>query len=206
MVGRHGKKIAAKGAKTTVKVARIAHRHVAQKPHTYMKDNWAWYAKWHNWKWHRVVHYGTLGSYLLVVGLMVFSTVRIALAADLTNTWDFSSQSEYALDAGVEFNGNSARLKAQEYSSDSLTGFLAHMNSTSGTTVTDSSSNANNGSTVGSPSWGSGRMNNGLTLNGTSQSVSVQDSGSLSLGSQQTIEGWFKPSSTFNNNSSTSQT
>jgi hypothetical protein len=49
-------------------------------------------------------------------------------------------------------------------------------------------------------------MNNALTLNGTTQNVSIPDSSSLSLGSQQTVEGWIKPSTTFNNNANNYQT
>ena len=97
-------------------------------------------------------------------------------------------------------------MKAQEYTSDANTAALYHFNETSGTSVADSSPNGNTGTTSGSPTWSAGNMNNSLTLNGVDQQVSVPDTSSLSLGSQQTFEGWIKPNSTFNASSNTKQT
>lgn len=203
---RAGKKVAKVGAVHSVKFAKVAHRNLATKPHAYMKDNWAWYAKWHAWKWHKTAHYTALGGYLTLIGLILFSTFRIALAADLTNTWDFSTPGDYSLDSGAEIDGNSARLKAQEYASDASTAALYHFNESSGTSVADSSSYVNNGTASSAPTWGTGNLKGAATLNGTSQYISAADSSSLSLGGQQTVEGWIKPSSTFNNSSDSSQT
>ena len=174
--------------------------------HTHLVNRISWYKKWHEWRWHKHTHVAVVVVYIFWVALIFFSVIRAAFAADLSNYWDFSNQSEYTIDSGVEFDGNSVRLKAQEYTNDANTAALFKLNETSGTSVADSSSNGNNGTTTGSPSWGTGNLNNSLTLNGTTQHITVPDSASMSLGSQQTIEGWIKPSATFDTSATSNQT
>jgi len=48
-----------------------------------------------------------------------------------------------------------------------------HLNESSGDVVTDSSGNARHAKTYGSPSWVSGKLNNCLQLNGSSQYIST---------------------------------
>jgi hypothetical protein len=210
---KSGKKITHLSKKSTVKSVRLVkksvvkvHYQIAKRPHSYMKSNWLWYARWHAWPKHRVVHYAGVGVYSLMIGLVVFSSMRTALAADLNNNWNFSSPSDFSFDSGIEASGSSARLKAQEYGSDANTAALYHLNESSGTSVSDSSSNGNTATTSGSPSFGGGVMNNSLSLNGTNQNASAPDSASLSVTGQQSLEAWIKPSSTFNSSSSQSQT
>lgn len=66
--------------------------------------------------------------------------------------------------------------------------------SISGTTVTDSGSGGNNGTTVGSPVTGPGQIKEALVLNGTTQYVSVANNVNLELGSGDfTIASWVNP-------------
>ncbi len=209
----HSKKIARKsyhlskvGAQKSIKKAKVVHRQVAVKPHQYLTGKWALYRKWHDWRWHQMTHYSLLGLYMLVIGVTLFRSFSFVLAADLSNNWDFSNASDYTLDSGVENTGSAARLKAQNYSSDANTSALYHLDESSGTTASDSSANANNLSLQNSPTFGTGNLNNGLTLNGTTQFGSASDSSSLSPTSQQTLEGWFKPGATYDNTANSSQT
>lgn len=204
-VARHSRRLSSVSARKTKTTLIVIHAQTIRRSHLYMQSNWGWYARWHAWPKHRVVHYASLSTYLLLVGLLVFSSLRTVLAADLNDSWDFSTPGNYSFDSGVEASGSSARLKAQEYSSDASTSALYHMNESSGSSIDDSSSNNNDASTTGSPSFSGGVMNNALNLNGTNQSASISDSASLSTTGQQTIEGWIKPGSTFSNNSTQSQ-
>ena len=159
------------------------------------------------WEKHGHVHYSVLTVYCTAIAtVLLLSYAKVLAASDLIDIWDFSSQPDYTLDQGVEFNGNSVRLKPQEYADDANTAALYHFNETSGSSFIDSSSQGNNGSTTSSPSWTTGNMNNALSLNGSTQYASIPDSTSLSLGSQQTVEGWIKPSAALNNSTSNNQT
>lgn len=193
------------GARKTVRVVVVVHRQAIKRPHVYMESNWSWYAKWHAWPKHKIVHNSALGGYLLLVGLVLFSSLRLAFAADLSNSWDFSNSSDYTVDSGLE-TGSGASLAAQNYTTDANTSALYHLDEASGTTAADSSGNGNNATASGSPTFGTGNLNNAVTLNGINQSLSASDSASLSATGQQTIEGWIKPNSTFDKNSSQSQT
>ena len=204
--GRFSKKITVKGAQHSKKVAIVVHHRAAIKPHEYLQRKSLKYSSWHQRRYHQHVHYGLLGMYLLVVGLLIFNSTRFVFAADQTDNWDFSSSGDYTLDDGVEISGNTARLKAQEYAADGNTAALYPFNETSGTTVGDGSNNNNDLSLQNSPSFGSGNLNNGLTLNGTTQYGTANDSASLSTTGQQTIEGWIKPGQTFDNNANQTQT
>jgi fibronectin type 3 domain-containing protein len=67
-------------------------------------------------------------------------------------------------------------------------------NEGSGTSVTDSSGNGNNG-TVASATWSTaGKYGDALSFNGTSSLVTIPDSTSLHLSSGMTLEAWVNPS------------
>jgi hypothetical protein len=139
--------------------------------------------------------------------LLLFFVLRLGVSAsDLNKIWDFSNQSFYTLSSSndLEYSGSSVRLKAQNYSSDANTAALYHLDEASGSSVTDSSSNSNTATTSNSPSWDTGKLNNGLTLNGTTQSATAPDSSSLSISQANTVESWVKPSSSFSANASSS--
>src|SRR5512134_279647 len=82
---------------------------------------------------------------------------------------------------------------APQYFSQTLVGWWK-MDEGSGTTLFDSSGNANNGTTVGSPVWGTGVINQALNLSGT-QYATVPDAGSLDITSSITLAAWINPSS-----------
>ena len=80
-----------------------------------------------------------------------------------------------------------------EYATDANTLLLFHMDETSGTTVTDASGNANNGTANGTTIVG-GRFGNGRSLNGTSDCIST--SNNFTNPNTFTIELWFKTTTT----------
>src|SRR5215216_2276467 len=57
----------------------------------------------------------------------------------------------------------------------------------------DSSTYANHGSLVGSPTFVPGQIGQAISLNGTSQNISVPDANSLDLTTAMTIAAWIKP-------------
>ncbi len=118
------------------------------------------------------------------------------LAVD--QSWSFASSGDYSVsDATLaEISGSTARLKVRNYASDSNTSALYHLDESSGTSATDSSSNANTGTVTGG-TFGTGNLNNGLALNGTTGQISAADSASLSLSQANTIEAWTKFDSAF---------
>lgn len=179
------------------KIYAFTHLHIAHKPHVHLTKKSSKYKSWHEWDRHKQIHFAALGVYLVVVGSLVFSSFYKAFAApDLFNNWDFSTPSDYTVDAGLEISGNSVRHKAQNYTSDANTRALYHMDESSGTNADDSSSN-NNDATVTNGSFASGNLNNALSLNGSSANASAADSSSLSLSQSNTLEAWSKFDSSF---------
>ena len=67
------------------------------------------------------------------------------------------------------------------------------MDEGSGTTLTDSSSFANNATTTGNPTWVTGVNGQALKLNGTSQYATVPDNVSLDITAAITLAAWIKP-------------
>lgn len=205
VTGRHAKKGSIVATHQSMKAYKLAHRHVAKRPHEFFLANFTWYRRWHAWPKHRLVHHASLAVYVLIVGVLVFNSFKFALAADLSDSWDFSAPGNYSFDNGAEASGGVARLKAQEYGGDAATAALYHLNESSGTNIADSSANSNTATTTGSPSFSTGRMNNGLNLNGYSQNATANDAPSLSPTGQQSVESWLKPNSTFDINTTQSQ-
>ncbi len=64
--------------------------------------------------------------------------------------------------------------------------------------LTDSSTNANNGTGVGSPTFATGKAGQAVSLNGTSQWVSVADANSLDFTTGMTLAAWIRPTVTIN--------
>lgn len=178
-----------KRAKTTGKV------------HRQLKHKWRWYDGWHNHKYHKHVHSAVLMLFLLAlaVNLGIFKPV---FASDIFDNWNFAVPGNYTIDSAAETNGTSVRLKAQNYATDGNTKGLFHLDDGSGSTLADSSGNSNNATAQNSPSWATGKLNGGISLNGTSQYASAPDSASLSLTGNNTLESWVKFSSPFSAGSS----
>ncbi len=183
--------------------ARRAHGATLGKAHGHLTNKVPAYRKWHGWKHHKHVHHGVLATVLVAATLNIVLYRSAFALSDITQLWNFSSQSDYTLsDANaLEYNGNSVRLKTQNYTNDASTMALYHLDESNGTSATDSSSNANAGTLANSPTWGTGNLNNALALNGTNQSVSAADSSSLSLSQSSTLEAWTKLGSSFSANS-----
>ena len=64
--------------------------------------------------------------------------------------------------------------------------------------VLDSSGNANNGTPTGTPTYVTGRVGQAISLNGTTQYVTVADAASLDLTTGMTLSTWIKPGVTVN--------
>ncbi|HSE60886.1 MAG TPA: fibronectin type III domain-containing protein [Candidatus Saccharimonadales bacterium] len=192
------RKTAAPAARRAVRVSRTVHHHAAKRPHHYLSKRFTWYANWHKHAYHGHVHTGILTAYCLVVLVVTIAAYQRAFALpDLTDTWNFSSSAPYTIDAGIETSGTSARLKAQNYTADSNTKALYHLDEASGTSISDSSSNNNTGTVGAAASWIAGNLNNGLSLNGAFTNGVAADSSSLSLSQDNSIEAWTKFSSAF---------
>ncbi len=89
-------------------------------------------------------------------------------------------------------------MKLGDIEFDGSTKALFHFDETSGTSASDDSGN-NNTATITNGSFVTGNLNNSLSLNGDTSSVSVPDSSSLSLSQNNTLEAWTKFSSSFMN-------
>ena len=170
--------------------------------HEHLRRRFTWYDRWHEYRHHGKVHVATLLSYVLIL-LLSLGIFQLARAADLFDSWDFASGSGIDLSdsALIEVSGGKARLKAQNYSSDANSMALYHFDENTGSTVADDST-GDPLTGVGSPSWATGNLNYALSFNGTDQSATAADSGSLSLTSSNTLEAWVKFSSPFSAGSS----
>jgi hypothetical protein len=167
-------------------------------PHLFLTKKSAWYKKWNASPTSPRVHKIFLSAYGLVVVGLVFGIYRAALALpDLVDNWNFTSSAAYTIDTGIETSGSTARLKAQNYTTDANTAALYHLDESVGTSVSDSSANSNTGTVGNTSSWIAGNLNNALSLNGGFTAVSAADSASLSLSQDNTLEAWTKFSSTF---------
>lgn len=181
---------------------KTAHHHTAGKLHLHLTERWEWYKRWHESPTNSRVMATAAAAYTILVFIGLFGLYRSTFALpDIFETWDFTTPADYTYDSGLEISGTSIRLKAQSYTDDADTAALYHLNETSGSAADDSSSNSNDGTLFNSPSWVTGRLDNGLSLNGSTQFVSAADSASLSLSQKNTLEGWVKFGSAFSANS-----
>lgn len=184
---------AALTAKLSHRCVRQIHTYIAARPHQFLLARVRWYNMWHTNKYRTPVHVAFVSLYTIGVISMTVSIYKGTFALpDLTDTWNFTSSSGYTLDSGIEVTGSNARLKAQNYDSDANTQALFHLDESVGTTVSDSSAHANNGTVGATSSWVAGSLNNALSLNSAFTNVSVPDSASLSLSQANTLEAWTK--------------
>jgi hypothetical protein len=191
---RHAKR----SVRAVVRHARKLHSRFVKRADAYLFGRLSWYRKWHSFKYHHLAHVALVIAWLACCSFLVLGTYRNAHAApDQTNTWDFSSSAAYTLSNGVETSGSSARLKAQNYTSDANTKALLHLDESSGTVVSDSSANNNNGAVGNTSAWVTGNLNNALSLNGALTNVTIPDSASLSLSQNNSLEAWTKFNSSF---------
>ncbi len=141
------------------------------------------------------------GAYLLFSG-----QIRSIFAdGEITETWNFATPAEYTASSGVTVDGSNteSRLSIMNYASDTDTMALYHFDESSGDTASDASSYTNNASiATGTGSFGSGSLNNALTLNGATTFVSAPDIDATSLTGNFTIEAWTKFPSGFSDTTS----
>jgi hypothetical protein len=176
---------------------------LARRPHNHFSSRWQWYARWHGWNYHKHIHGVLLGAYVVAISIVILNVVgKTHALSDLSNSWDFSDSSQFTLGSGVEINGTTARLKAQNYTTDSNTVSLLHLDESSGTNVTDSSASHNDATAVGA-TWAAGNLNNAATLDGRSNLLRSPDTSSLSLLQSNSVEAWTKLSTSFSAGSHT---
>ena len=110
------------------RTARKLHFHIAHRPHQHLVNRWQWYDQWYQWDYHKHAHALTAAAFTLIMLSLVVSSYRTTFAADLTLTWDFSDSSDFTFEnSAIETNVTSARLKAQNYSTDETTAALLHL-------------------------------------------------------------------------------
>ncbi|HRN90779.1 MAG TPA: hypothetical protein PK543_03810, partial [Candidatus Saccharibacteria bacterium] len=163
---------------------------------------WRWYRRWHNWEYRRHAYISLLVPMFCMLIAVVAFDMKAVFAATISSNWTFTNPADYIYDnTAIDITGANAKLKAQNYTSDADTVALYHMDEINGTTITDSSSNGNNGSLVGGATFTPGRLNNALSLDGTSMFASIPDSSSLTLAGNQTLEANVKFNTPFSTNS-----
>ncbi len=140
--------------------------------------------------------------FLMVIGIVAGAVLPYRFAQAATTVWNFGSSSDYSVSDSTlaEVASSSARLKTRSYTSDANTAALYHLDEASGSSAADSSSNNNTGTVTGG-TFGSGKLNNGLTFDGSDDRIRAGDSASLSLSQANTVEAWTKFSSAFSANS-----
>jgi hypothetical protein len=102
--------------------------------------------------------------------------------------YDYSTPAEYVYDSDkIEVSGGLATLK------EGLTNVYAHwmLNESSGTNVPDSSGNGRNGTTINSPLWVAGKLNNCLQFSGSNY-VNCGDIANFERTDSFSAELWFK--------------
>ena len=189
--------------KSVQKATKFAHFHVAHRPHVHLTKKFDWYRRWHEYEYHSHVHVSVLVPYTFIVFAAVLFVYRPAFAADLSTLWDFSNDADYSYnDATIETGDGYARLKAQNYATDANTAALYHFDEVNGSTITDSSANANNGTVLSAGMFVAGQLNNALQLDGDEDFAEVPDSPSLRLSGQHTLEAWTRFDDGFDVNAS----
>ena len=169
-------------------------------PHRAAYQRFSWYRRWNN-----VTVLSRLHIPLFPLAAVISTTLvgvffmSVNALPDITDVWDFSDNSDYAVSDGVEVVDSAAKLKFNEYAADSETVGLYHFNEINGSTASDSSSYANS-ATVFDSVFDGGILSNSLRLDGSLSRAVVPSSPSLKLTRDNTIEAWTK----FDNSFSTS--
>ena len=169
-------------------------------PHRAAYQRFSWYQRWNNITVLRRLRIPLFPLVAVIsttfVGVLFMSVNALP---DVTDVWDFSDDSDYAVSGGVEVVDSAAKLKFNEYAADSETVGLYHFNEINGSTASDSSSYANS-ATVFDSVFDGGILSNSLRLDGSLSRAVVPSSPSLKLTRDNTIEAWTK----FDNSFSTS--
>lgn len=108
-------------------------------------------------------------------------------------TIPFTTPANYTYDSTkIEVSGGLATLK------ENLTNVYGrwHMNESSGNNVPDDSGNLRDGTTINAPTWVSGKLNNCLSLNGSTQYVDCGDIANFDRTNTFSVEAWIRTNST----------
>src|SRR3989304_2730935 len=125
----------------------------------------------------------------LILSIIILITI-LPLVSASSMSWNFSTPSDYVYNSSlIEVSGGFAKLIAFPISPYAW----YHLNETSGTAVSDSSGNGRNGTTVNSPSWVAGKLNNSIQLNGSSQYINLGTIAPFERTSNFSIEAWIYP-------------
>jgi len=180
--------------------AKFIHHHGARRPHQKLCLRWNWYDSWHNNPIHKYAHATIAAAWLIIaISIITFQYAKVRALSDLTDSWNFNNAADFSASNGIELNGSNASLKEQEYAADANTVALYHFNENSGNNASDSSDNHND-ATITNSSFGSGNLNNALSLNGTTSRVEVPNSASLGITQHNSLEAWTKFNTPFDKN------
>ncbi len=174
-----------------------------KRAHRYLCYRFPSYHQWHHHGRHRAIHRLVLTTHILVLtSLILYLAYPLDRANAASTSWSFTSSSDYSLSdtTKLEVSSSTARLKVQSNSNDASTAALYHLDESSGSSAADESSNNNTGTVTGG-TFGSGKLSNGLSLDGSDDRIRAADSASLSLSQSNTVEAWTKFSSAFSANS-----
>ena len=171
-----------------------------------LSRKWQWYRRWRRWQYRPHAYITVLVPVAFMLVAVIAFDMKGVFAATISSNWTFTNPADYNYDnTAIDITGANAKLKAQNYTSDADTAALYHMDEINGTTITDSSSNGNNGTLVGAATFTPGRLNNALSLDGTSMFASIPDSSSLTLAGSQTLEANVKFNTPFSTSSEQDQ-
>lgn len=81
---KHTARLSKTSARHIAKGYRVAHYHAAQRPHQKLVQKVGWYRRWHEWRWHKIVHTGFVVVYLVAIVVIGFKFMPIARAL---STW-----------------------------------------------------------------------------------------------------------------------
>ncbi|MFZ1719720.1 MAG: LamG domain-containing protein [Candidatus Moraniibacteriota bacterium] len=103
-------------------------------------------------------------------------------------------QSLYDLGASDKVNTSVSQSQGTGRLDSGLVGYWK-LDDASGTTATDSSTNANSGTLTNGPTWTTGQINSGIDFDGTDDHVTMGDATALKLTGAFTTSAWIYPQS-----------
>lgn len=142
------------------------------------------------------IPYTTPGNYTLSDGVKVevaSDEARLYSPSGVNQTWPFTTAGNYTYDATkIEVTGGEAALK--RVIPDADIELWCHLNASSGSAVTDSSSNSTDGTTsnMDDSNWVAGHLNNALTFDGVNESVGFGNILSFERTDPFSLECWYK--------------
>ncbi len=173
--GRSGLKHTAKRAHhKTKKAVKNTHYHIAKRPHQFLHQRYSWYRRWHSWRWHKPVHVGVVGLYILSALVLVISSSNApsyALSTWLQSDWSggvgTDTSSEYASASNIDSSASgqlSLEQSSNSFSNSSFDSDLSDWASINASQTTDQqNSGAGSAEVIAAPS----------TANSLSSSIST---------------------------------